>query len=57
MPDNSNIVSNVLHLSGFFCPVFQSQCHSTAPSIHDKIYSETYNPVFNKYWVTGSKSI
>ena len=55
MPDNSNKVSNVSHLSGIFCPVSLSQCHSTAPSTQNKICDGRCAPVFNKNWETGSK--
>ena len=54
MPDCLKKVSNVSHISVIFCPVYQSQCHSTAPSTQNKICSEIYDPVFNKYWGTGS---
>lgn len=54
MPDNSIYVSDVAHLTDIFCGVYQSQCHSTAPSTHHKIYSAICGPVFNRYCGTGS---
>lgn len=54
MPDNPNIISYRSHLADIFWPVYQSQCYNTAPSTQAKICSTICDPVFNKYWGTGS---